>query len=146
METNTCRPEGSLPAVCSEASFKPRCCGSCRFHPSYNLSPGRYTPILRNAWKPTDASEPNEASGPPKAGAVDSPERFIQCMKWGLVPSFTKKEEKPDFFRMVSSWLHERRFSTSGNRVDFWDECCLHGVPGWHGDLSRRALSAVGKY
>lgn len=29
----------------------------------------------------------------------------LHCMKWGLVPSFTKKTEKPDHYKMVISTL-----------------------------------------
>lgn len=32
----------------------------------------------------------------------DNREPVVHCMRWGLVPSFTKKSEKPDFYRMVS--------------------------------------------
>lgn len=31
-------------------------------------------------------------------------EPVVHCMKWGLVPSFTKKNEKPDHYKMVC-WL-----------------------------------------
>ena len=31
----------------------------------------------------------------------DDVARVLQSMKWGLVPSFTKKGEKPDHYRMV---------------------------------------------
>ncbi|GAQ84412.1 hypothetical protein KFL_001880060 [Klebsormidium nitens] len=83
-----------------------------KYHPSYNFSPGRYAPILRNARKSADASEAKEDGEEPKAAESDvPPERIIQCMKWGLVPSFTKKDEKPDFFRMFNARgesIHER--------------------------------------
>lgn len=29
-------------------------------------------------------------------------EPVVHCMKWGLVPSFSKKTEKPDHYRMVT--------------------------------------------
>lgn len=51
----------------------------CRFRPSYNVSPGAYLPVVVQ-----------------RDGG-----RGIQCMKWGLVPGFTKKTEKPDHYRMV---------------------------------------------
>lgn len=54
----------------------------CRYHPSFNVSPGSYLPVVRK-------------EGNAGKGAV------IHCMKWGLIPSFTKKNEKPDHFRMV---------------------------------------------
>lgn len=28
----------------------------------------------------------------------------VHCMKWGLVPGFTKKTDKPDFFKMVKTF------------------------------------------
>ena len=36
-------------------------------------------------------------------GTGDAREPVVHCMRWGLVPSFTKKSEKPDFYRMVST-------------------------------------------
>lgn len=53
-----------------------------RYHPSFNVSPGSYLPVVRK--------EDNVGKG-----------AVIHCMKWGLIPSFTKKTEKPDHFRMV---------------------------------------------
>jgi hypothetical protein len=41
------------------------------------------------------------AAGGDGGRADDGAEPVIQCMKWGLVPSFTGKTEKPDHFRMV---------------------------------------------
>ncbi|OAP09160.1 hypothetical protein AXX17_AT2G22320 [Arabidopsis thaliana] len=55
-----------------------------RYRPSYNVAPGSYIPVLRRD---------NEVVG--GDGVV------VHCMKWGLVPSFTKKNDKPDFFKMV---------------------------------------------
>jgi hypothetical protein len=34
-------------------------------------------------------------------GGAEEHVPVIQCMKWGLVPSFTGKNEKLDHFRMV---------------------------------------------
>lgn len=61
--------------------------GLCRFRPSYNVSPGSYMPVLRS----DDGSSDGVA---------------VHCMKWGLVPSFTKKGEKPDHFRMVFFFVY----------------------------------------
>lgn len=52
------------------------------YRPSHNVMPGAATPVVRQA-----------ADG----GAE------ICSMRWGLVPSFTKKDDRPDFFRMVSA-------------------------------------------
>ncbi|RRT67796.1 hypothetical protein B296_00019688 [Ensete ventricosum] len=55
------------------------------YRPSYNVSPGAYLPVVFV----------ERATGE----AEESP--AIRCMKWGLVPSFTKKTEKPDHYKMV---------------------------------------------
>lgn len=55
----------------------------CRYQPSFNVAPGAYMPVVRHD-SASDASEP-----------------IVHCMRWGLVPSFTKKSERPDFYRMV---------------------------------------------
>ncbi|ESQ44531.1 hypothetical protein EUTSA_v10003450mg [Eutrema salsugineum] len=52
-----------------------------RYRPSYNVAPGTYMPVLRR----------------------DNDGIAVHCMKWGLVPSFTKKTDKPDFFKMFNA-------------------------------------------
>lgn len=64
-----------------------------RFHPSYNVSPGSYMPVVRY--------HQEESSKSPT----------VHYMKWGLIPSFTKKSEQPDHFRMFnarSESVHEK--------------------------------------
>ncbi|KAK9817878.1 hypothetical protein WJX72_003558 [[Myrmecia] bisecta] len=53
-----------------------------QYQPSYNVSPGFSTPVVRQS-----------SAGKPE----------LQTMKWGLVPSYTKAGEKPDFFRMFNA-------------------------------------------
>ncbi|EIE23986.1 DUF159-domain-containing protein [Coccomyxa subellipsoidea C-169] len=53
-----------------------------KFLPKYNLGPGSRTPIVRRD----------------KKGDAE-----LQTMTWGLVPSWTKKEDKLDFFRMFNA-------------------------------------------
>ena len=50
------------------------------YQPDENVAPGHTTPVL-------------------KLGKDGLPE--LHTMTWGLVPSFTKKDTKPDHFRMV---------------------------------------------
>lgn len=64
----------------------------CRYRPSYNVSPGTYLPVGTVRARP---------AGYDGGGDMDGEVSVIQCMKWGLVPSFTGKNEKPDHFRMV---------------------------------------------
>ena len=71
-------------------------CFFCRlysYRPSYNVAPGSYMPVLRRE----------------KDGVA------VHCMKWGLVPGFTKKTDKPDFFKMVKTLL-------------FWFYICLSSL------------------
>ncbi|KAH9305082.1 hypothetical protein KI387_009486, partial [Taxus chinensis] len=55
------------------------------YRPSYNVSPGSYMPVV---------CKKNMSTGT---------EPVVHCMKWGLVPSFTKKNEKPDHFPMFNA-------------------------------------------
>ena len=54
-----------------------------RFRPLFNASPGSNLPVVRRE------------DGGDGDGVV------VHCMKWGLIPSFTKKTEKPDHHKMV---------------------------------------------
>ena len=55
-----------------------------RYRPSNNVSPGFNIPVVR---REVDA----ESDG-----------HVVHCMKWGLIPSFTKKTDKPDHYKMVN--------------------------------------------
>ncbi|KAI3439013.1 hypothetical protein D9Q98_001425 [Chlorella vulgaris] len=52
------------------------------YQPSYNAAPGACFPVVRSG----DGGEP-----------------VVHTMRWGLVPSFTKPGEKPNFFRMFNA-------------------------------------------
>lgn len=64
-----------------------------RYRPSYNVAPGFNVPVVRRD---------DEGGGD---GVVS------HCMKWGLVPSFTKKTDKIDHFRMVMPFSSALIFS-----------------------------------
>jgi len=53
-----------------------------KYQISYNVSPGQSTPVLK------------------QAGAAG---KELHTMKWGLIPSYTKSGEKPDFWRMFNA-------------------------------------------
>eukprot|EP00210_Caulerpa_lentillifera_P009146 g8720.t1 len=55
---------------------------SDRYTPSYNIGPGGWLPIIRHSEDGT---------------------RILQTAKWGLIPSYTKKESKQDSFRMFNA-------------------------------------------
>eukprot|EP00898_Chlorokybus_atmophyticus_P001983 jgi/Chlat1/2786/Chrsp187S02956 len=65
-----------------------------RYRPSYNVSPGFYAPVVR--------------------AEKDGGRRTVQAMRWGLVPSFTRKDDKPNFFRMFNA-----RSETVGDKSSF---------------------------
>ncbi|XP_028769690.1 uncharacterized protein LOC114727133 [Neltuma alba] len=84
-----------------------------RYRPSYNVSPGYNLPVVRR----DDAS--------------DSEGCVLHCMKWGLVPSFTKKTEKPDHYKMFNA-----RSESVGEKASFrrlLPKCrCLVAVEGFY--------------
>eukprot|EP01025_Chloroclados_australasicus_P052575 TRINITY_DN6132_c0_g2_i2.p1 TRINITY_DN6132_c0_g2~~TRINITY_DN6132_c0_g2_i2.p1 ORF type:complete len:416 (-),score=24.81 TRINITY_DN6132_c0_g2_i2:1341-2477(-) len=53
-----------------------------KFNPSFNVSPGFYVPIIKT-------SQDGQSE--------------LHTMKWGLIPSFTKSDEKPNHYRMFNA-------------------------------------------
>ncbi|XP_068666880.1 uncharacterized protein [Aristolochia californica] len=109
----------------------PRACGfhDCsvttlqieQYRPLYNVSPGSYFPVLRK--------DEGEAKGV-----------CVHCMKWGLIPSFTKKTEKPDHFRMFNARSESIDEKASFRRL-IPNRRCLVAVEGfyeWKKDGSRK--------
>ncbi|EOA26857.1 hypothetical protein CARUB_v10022949mg [Capsella rubella] len=80
----TLRPD-DVPRASHRHGVQTRFLHTDRYRPSYNVAPGSYMPVLRRD---------NEVVGD---GVV------VHCMKWGLVPGFTKKTDKPDFFKMFNA-------------------------------------------
>ncbi|XP_010244070.1 PREDICTED: uncharacterized protein LOC104587981 [Nelumbo nucifera] len=76
-----------IPRACCVDGASVRTVDVNRYRPSFNVSPGSDLPVVRR----------DEACGGESEGAV------LHCMKWGLVPSFTKKTEKPDHYRMFNA-------------------------------------------
>ncbi|KAF8055253.1 hypothetical protein N665_1300s0001 [Sinapis alba] len=77
----TLRPE-DVRRACHRHSFPAHFLHLECYRPSYNVAPGSYMPVLRRD----------------NDGGV-----AVHCMKWGLVPGFTKKTDKPDFFKMFNA-------------------------------------------
>lgn len=65
-----------------------------RYRPSYNVSPGHHLPVVRR-------EQGSSSSASAAAAASESDAVVVHCMKWGLIPSFTKKSDKPDHYKMV---------------------------------------------
>ncbi|KAG2298851.1 hypothetical protein Bca4012_010367 [Brassica carinata] len=76
----TLRPE-DVPRACHRHGFPAHFLHLECYRPSYNVAPGSYMPVLRR----------------------DNDGVSVHCMKWGLVPGFTRKTEKPDFFKMFNA-------------------------------------------
>ncbi|MQL77500.1 hypothetical protein Taro_009910 [Colocasia esculenta] len=69
-----------------------------KYRPSYNVSPGTYLPVVayRKEKKKAEAGEEDEGKDGERCPV-------LHCMKWGLVPSFTKKSDKPGHYRMFNA-------------------------------------------
>ncbi|ONM19318.1 hypothetical protein ZEAMMB73_Zm00001d004644 [Zea mays] len=63
-------------------------------------------------------------------GGSDGEGPVIQCMKWGLVPSFTGKAEKPDYFRMFNARSESVKEKVSFRRL-IQKNRCLVAVEGY---------------
>lgn len=65
------------------------------YHPSHNAGPSFNLPVIHLA---TDNPTPH-------------PPQILHTMKWGLIPSFTKPTDKPNYYKMFnacSESIHER--------------------------------------
>ncbi|KAL8026898.1 hypothetical protein ABFX02_14G059900 [Erythranthe guttata] len=93
-----------------------------RYRPSHNVAPGFNVPVVRRD---------DEGDG---GGAV------LHCMKWGLIPSFTKKTEKIDHFRMFNARSESIREKASFRRLLPKNRCLVsvEGFYEWKKDGSRK--------
>ncbi|KAG2546801.1 hypothetical protein PVAP13_9KG045900 [Panicum virgatum] len=103
-----------------------------RFRPSYNVSPGAYLPVG------TVRAQP--AAGGDGGRGGDGAEPVIQSMKWGLVPSFTGKTEKPDHFRMFNARSESVKEKASFRRLIPKNRClvAVEGFYEWKKDGSKK--------
>ncbi|PIN05795.1 hypothetical protein CDL12_21656 [Handroanthus impetiginosus] len=93
-----------------------------RYRPSYNVGPGFNVPVVRR----DDGGDSN--------GVV------LHCMKWGLIPSFTKKNEKIDHFKMFNARSESLREKASFRRLLPKNRCLVsfEGFYEWKKDGSRK--------
>ncbi|KAJ8634394.1 hypothetical protein MRB53_027730 [Persea americana] len=108
----TLRPEQVARACGIDDASSPPTLQMDRYHPSFNVSPGSYLPVVRK-------------EGNAGKGAV------IHCMKWGLIPSFTKKNEKLDHFRMFNARSESVSEKASFRRL-VPNNRCLVAVEGFY--------------
>ncbi|KAL3622384.1 hypothetical protein CASFOL_033795 [Castilleja foliolosa] len=92
------------------------------YRPSYNVAPGFNVPVVRS----DDEGDTN--------GVV------LHCMKWGLIPSFTKKTEKIDHFRMFNARSESIREKASFRRLIPKNRCLVsfEGFYEWKKDGSKK--------
>ncbi|CAA7396158.1 unnamed protein product [Spirodela intermedia] len=103
---------------------------ACCYRPSYNVSPGAYLPVVaKRREKKTEGEE---------GGGESSP--VLVCMKWGLVPSFTKKTDKPDHYRMFNARSESIREKASFRRLIPKNRClvAMEGFYEWKKDGSKK--------
>ncbi|KAK9747840.1 hypothetical protein RND81_02G018100 [Saponaria officinalis] len=109
----TLRP-ADLPRACHLSDAGVRHVDVDRYRPMYNVSPGSYLPVLRR-----------------ESGGDEGYTAAVHCMKWGLIPSFTKKDEKPDHYRMFNA-----RSESIGEKASFRrlipNNRCLVAVEGFY--------------
>ncbi|KAJ3671941.1 hypothetical protein LUZ60_008020 [Juncus effusus] len=103
-----------------------------RYRPSYNASPGAYMPVA--TVRRGNNRENGDEEGDDSVGPV------IQCMKWGLIPSFTKKNEKADHFKMFNARSESVREKASFRRLIPSNRClvAIEGFYEWKKDGSKK--------
>ncbi|KAL9420010.1 hypothetical protein AB3S75_037723 [Citrus x aurantiifolia] len=109
-----------VPRACHRTGSPARTLNMDRHRPSYNVAPGWNLPVVRRD---------------------DDGEGFVlHCMKWGLIPSFTKKNEKPDFYKMFNARSESVTEKASFRRL-LPKSRCLAAVEGfyeWKKDGSKK--------
>ncbi|XP_073156567.1 uncharacterized protein [Henckelia pumila] len=110
----TLRPD-DFPRACHLNGRPVRHLNMDGYRPSYNVAPGFNVPVVRRA-------DDGDGNG---NGFV------LHCMKWGLIPSFTKKTEKPDYFRMFNARSESIREKASFRRL-LPSNRCLVSVEGFY--------------
>ncbi|MBA0752850.1 hypothetical protein Gogos_005580 [Gossypium gossypioides] len=103
-----------IPRACHRNDGPIRHVNMDRYRPSYNVGPGMNFPVVRR----DDGSN------------TDGAEVVLHCMKWGLIPSFTKKSDKPDFFKMFNARSESVREKASFRRL-LPKSRCLVAVEGY---------------
>ncbi|XP_027160622.1 embryonic stem cell-specific 5-hydroxymethylcytosine-binding protein [Coffea eugenioides] len=126
----TLRPD-DIPRACHLNGRRIRHVDMNRCRPAYNASPGFNLPVVRR-----EDGQGGDGVGQAQLeqGAV------VQCMKWGLIPSFTKKTEKPDHFKMFNARSESIREKASFRRL-LPNNRCLVAVEGfyeWKKDGSKK--------
>ncbi|KAM3326038.1 hypothetical protein P3S67_001164 [Capsicum chacoense] len=117
----TLRPD-DFPRACHLNGRRVRHIDMNRYQLLYNVSPWFNVPVVR---REDDLNDD---------GAV------VHCMKWGLVPSFTKKTEKPDHYKMFNARSESIKAKASFRRLVPKNRClvAVEGFYEWKNDGSKK--------
>ncbi|TYI19746.1 hypothetical protein ES332_A07G186300v1 [Gossypium tomentosum] len=113
-----------IPRACHRNDGPIRHVNMDRYRPSYNVGPGMNIPVVRR----------DDGSNSDVAGVV------LHCMKWGLIPSFTKKSDKPDIFKMFNARSESVCEKASFRRLLPKSRClvAVEGFYEWKKDVSKK--------
>ncbi|OVA01655.1 Protein of unknown function DUF159 [Macleaya cordata] len=111
-----------VPRACGVDNGSVRTVQMDRYRPSFNVSPGFYMPVVHR----------EEGNG--------GQETVLHCMKWGLIPSFTKKTEKPDHYKMFNARSESISEKASFRRLLPKNRCivAVEGFYEWKKDGSKK--------
>ncbi|XP_020425226.1 uncharacterized protein LOC18766273 isoform X1 [Prunus persica] len=111
-----------IPRACHRSHGPVRTVNMDRFRPLFNASPGSNLPVVRRE------------DGGDGDGVV------VHCMKWGLIPSFTKKTEKPDHYKMFNARSESICEKASFRRLIPKNRCLIavEGFYEWKKDGSKK--------
>ncbi|KAL2641664.1 hypothetical protein R1flu_009251 [Riccia fluitans] len=139
----------------------PRTVDADRYRPSYNISPGRYMPVLRymqagaatgqdlraqavgasteHDSRQQDGAAREKESSEQVSGEV-SREPVVHFMKWGLVPSYTKKNETPDHYFMFNARSESVHLKPTFKRLLKGNRCVVpvEGFYEWKKDGTKK--------
>ncbi|EPS73813.1 hypothetical protein M569_00942, partial [Genlisea aurea] len=92
-----------------------------RYQPSYNVAPGFSLPVVHR-----DGEKENGVA--------------VQCMKWGLIPSFANKNDKIDHFKMFNARAESIQEKASFRRLIPNKRClvCVEGFYEWKKDGTKK--------
>ncbi|KAL6271099.1 hypothetical protein ACE6H2_028010 [Prunus campanulata] len=111
-----------IPRACHRSHGPVRTVNMDRFRPLFNASPGSNLPVVR------------------REDGADGDGVVVHCMKWGLIPSFTKKTEKPDHYKMFNARSESICEKASFRRLVPKNRCLIavEGFYEWKKDGSKK--------
>ncbi|XP_050204244.1 uncharacterized protein LOC126654434 isoform X2 [Mercurialis annua] len=118
-----------IPRACHQTGGPARSVNMDRYRPYYNVSPGSNLPVVYSHTGGDGGSNSGNGDG-----------YCIQCMAWGLIPSFTKKSEKPDFYKMFNARSESVGEKASFRRLLPKNQClvAVEGFYEWKKDGSKK--------